>query len=160
MMLSIIGKFFISCSLGLIYLYTSEMFPTSTRSAALGMCATMSKFGSIAAPALAEVVSHLGILAFSFLHIPLGLSIVCFVPKTNSHEACDTSKLYAWLYVFHLTGKKFESYHAIHHICNCEYIRWFALSNATWNSQSTVTIHDQRSRRYWKVRTPTASKLH
>ena len=58
MVTSLIGKFFITASLGMIYLYTSEMFPTSTRSAAVGLCATMSKFGSIAAPVLAEVVNY------------------------------------------------------------------------------------------------------
>ena len=55
--MAVAGKFFVSASLGLIYLYTSEMFPTATRSAVLGMCATMSKVGSIVAPSLAELVN-------------------------------------------------------------------------------------------------------
>ena len=60
--MAIAGKFFVSASLGLIYLNTSEMFPTSTRSAVLGMCATMSKVGSMVAPSLAELVNLVNIL--------------------------------------------------------------------------------------------------
>ena len=56
--MSLFGKFFISCSLGLIYFYTAELFPTSTRSAAVGLCSTISKFGSFAGPVLAEMVSY------------------------------------------------------------------------------------------------------
>ena len=56
--MSLFGKFFISCSFGLVYFYTAELFPTSTRSAAVGLCSTISKFGSFAGPALAEMVSY------------------------------------------------------------------------------------------------------
>jgi len=95
MILSITGKFFVTCSLGLIYLYTSEMFPTSTRSAALGMCATMSKFGSIAAPALAEVGRNLNpttpYIIFAIVNISVGL-LCLMLPETANLPLPSTIK--------------------------------------------------------------------
>jgi len=95
MVTSLLGKCFISGSLGVIYLYTSEMFPTSTRSAAVGLCATMSKFGSIAAPALAEVGRNVNqatpYIIFAVVNISVGL--LCFLlPETGNATLPATIK--------------------------------------------------------------------
>jgi len=95
MVTSLIGKFFITASLGVIYLYTSEMFPTSTRSAAVGLCATMSKFGSIAAPALAEVGRNVNqatpYIIFAIVNISVGL-LCALLPETGNATLPATIK--------------------------------------------------------------------
>ena len=55
---SLIGKFFITSVFGVIYSYTVELFPTSTRSAAVGFCSTSARIGGILAPILAEAVRY------------------------------------------------------------------------------------------------------
>ena len=57
--LSLIGKFFASAIFGVIYAYTVELFPTSTRTAALGFCNTSARVGSILAPIIADAVNNL-----------------------------------------------------------------------------------------------------
>lgn len=53
---SLASKFFISVVTGTLFSYTVELFPTSTRSSALGVCSSMGKVGAIMAPSLAEMV--------------------------------------------------------------------------------------------------------
>lgn len=45
-----IGKLFIHHAFTSLYLYTNEMWPTSLRHRVLGICSTIGRFGSIAAP--------------------------------------------------------------------------------------------------------------
>merc|ERR550517_2251075 len=47
---SLIAKFFITTVLATIYSYTAELFPTSSRSTAVGLCSTASKIGGVVAP--------------------------------------------------------------------------------------------------------------
>jgi len=86
MVTSLLGKFFVSCSLGLIYFYTAELFPTSTRSSAVGLCSTMSKFGSFAAPALAALGrngSQTGpFVIFAIVNIIIGF-LCMLLPETK-----------------------------------------------------------------------------
>ena len=56
MVFSLTSKFFISVVTGTLFSYTAELFPTSTRSSALGICSSMGKVGAILAPSLAEMV--------------------------------------------------------------------------------------------------------
>lgn len=53
-----IGKFFASASHSIIYLYTSEIFPTSIRNSCVGACSMMARIGSIIAPSLNALVSY------------------------------------------------------------------------------------------------------
>lgn len=47
---ALIGRFGIAASFNMIFLYTTELFPTVVRSAALGTCSLVARVGGIAAP--------------------------------------------------------------------------------------------------------------
>ncbi len=49
----LLGKFGASTSVCIVYLYTAELYPTSIRSTASGLCSMMARFGGIAAPQVA-----------------------------------------------------------------------------------------------------------
>lgn len=53
---SMIGKLFISCVMATVYSYTSDLFPTPARSAAVGICSTTGRIGGILAPIIANAV--------------------------------------------------------------------------------------------------------
>jgi len=56
MVFSLIGKFFGALVLSACYAYTSELFHTSARSAALGLCSTFGRIGGILAPTIVKTV--------------------------------------------------------------------------------------------------------
>lgn len=47
--LSLIGKFGASASFGIVYVYTAEMFPTTIRNQAVGICSLIARIGGICA---------------------------------------------------------------------------------------------------------------
>ena len=47
---ALVGRFGIAGSFNVVYLYTTELFPTIVRSAALGSCSMIGRIGSISAP--------------------------------------------------------------------------------------------------------------
>ena len=47
--LVMVGRLFASFGFGLVYLYTSELFPTEIRSTAVGISSTIARFGGIIA---------------------------------------------------------------------------------------------------------------
>ncbi|GBN42907.1 Organic cation transporter protein [Araneus ventricosus] len=55
---AMVGKFCFTGSFGLLYLYTTEVFPTSVRNATLGSCSMCARIGSILAPFLRDLVSN------------------------------------------------------------------------------------------------------
>jgi len=92
----LLGKLGVTWTFGNIYIYTSELFPTSTRTACVGACSTAGRIGAIVSPYIAglSLSSHpwlpmmiFGVMAFIsgalvFLHLPetLGYSL----PETIS----------------------------------------------------------------------------
>ena len=54
---SLIGKMFATISFDVVFSYTSELFPTNSRSSAVGLCSTAGRIGSILAPIIANMVS-------------------------------------------------------------------------------------------------------
>ena len=55
--LSLIGKFFITCSFATIYVHTPEIYPTKIRNTGLGLCMLIAKVASIVAPSTRILVS-------------------------------------------------------------------------------------------------------
>ncbi len=48
------GKFGAAAGFAVIFLYTSELYPTEIRSTAVGICSTLARVGGIAAPQVWE----------------------------------------------------------------------------------------------------------
>jgi OCT family organic cation transporter-like MFS transporter 4/5 len=65
---AMIGKFLISMSFAIAYLYTAELFPTSVRNVAVGAASTFARVGSMSAPYIVDLLGaiHAGIPAIIF----------------------------------------------------------------------------------------------
>ncbi|TRY71167.1 hypothetical protein TCAL_02376 [Tigriopus californicus] len=89
---AISGKFFITISFGVIYLYSSEMFPTVLRTSGIGACSLICRFGGISAAWIA-LLSHyhpyLPTTIYGILAIFCGL-IALFLPETKDEKIPDT----------------------------------------------------------------------
>ena len=57
MIVSLTGKFAVSTSLAVLYVYTSELFPTEVRNKGLGVSSVATRCGSLLAPFAALLVS-------------------------------------------------------------------------------------------------------
>ncbi|GFY55697.1 organic cation transporter protein [Trichonephila inaurata madagascariensis] len=53
--LALMGKFCVTGSFGLLYLYTAEIFPTGVRNVTLGSCSMWARVGSILAPFMRDL---------------------------------------------------------------------------------------------------------
>ena len=51
--LALLGKFGATCAFSTVYLYTSELFPTSIRGTAVGLCSTIARIGGVCSLLLA-----------------------------------------------------------------------------------------------------------
>ena len=56
MLLSLIGKFAVSTAFALLYVYTSELFPTEARNKGMGLASVAARFGGILAPFVSLLV--------------------------------------------------------------------------------------------------------
>lgn len=54
---ALMGKFAIAAAFSIIYIHTSEMYPTSLRTVSLSVCSSVARFGMILAPYIAHLVS-------------------------------------------------------------------------------------------------------
>ena len=59
------GKFGASGAFAIVYLYTAELFPTSIRSTATGLCSMMARIGGIAAPQVSHSVQNRNVITMS-----------------------------------------------------------------------------------------------
>ena len=59
LVLALVGKFGVSCSLAIMFVYTAELVPTRNRSAALGLCSLFARLGGMLAPQLLRLPSPL-----------------------------------------------------------------------------------------------------
>jgi MFS family permease len=53
---AMIGKFLISMTFAIAYLYTAELFPTKVRNVAVGTASTFARIGSISAPYIVDIL--------------------------------------------------------------------------------------------------------
>ncbi|XP_015907483.2 organic cation transporter protein-like [Parasteatoda tepidariorum] len=90
---SMVGKFCITCSFATIYVYTSELFPTVVRNLGLGTASMFSRFGSLIAPFARELgnATHPVVpqIIFGVLAFIAGL-LVLLLPETNNCAVPDT----------------------------------------------------------------------
>ena len=54
----LIGKSGMSSAFAVVYVYSSELFPTSVRTAAVGTCSTCGRFGAIVTPWISDQVGY------------------------------------------------------------------------------------------------------
>ncbi|XP_033112732.1 organic cation transporter protein-like [Anneissia japonica] len=82
---SITGKFFISASFSIIYMFSAELFPTVVRSVGVGSCSTFARIGGMLAPQLlffGKFWSQLPSVVYSFLAITSGF-LCLLLPETR-----------------------------------------------------------------------------
>ncbi|KAI6178473.1 putative transporter [Aphelenchoides besseyi] len=93
LILWLIGKFAISCCFTSLFVYASELFPTSLRNGCMGVAVFMAKVGSIFAPftrTLANIWILLPALTFALLSGVGGLATLV-LKETKGCELPDTS---------------------------------------------------------------------
>ena len=54
--IAMIGKFLISQTFAIAYLYTAELFPTNVRNVAVGTASTFARIGSMSAPYIVDLL--------------------------------------------------------------------------------------------------------
>ena len=78
---------------GMIFLYSSEIFPTSVRSRGLSLSSLMARVGGVAAPFVGSLDKHLGakipLAIFGTVAISAGM-LAYFLPETRSKKIPDT----------------------------------------------------------------------
>ncbi|XP_035218749.1 organic cation transporter protein-like isoform X4 [Stegodyphus dumicola] len=90
---AMIGKFCISGSFGILYLYTSELFPTVVRNVAIGTCSMWARVGSILAPFVKELgkATHPSVpnVIYAVLAVSSGL-LALLLPETKGQKMPDS----------------------------------------------------------------------
>lgn len=99
---SLIGKFFAAGNFDVVFSYTAELFPTSSRSSSIGLCSTFGRIGSMLSPIIANLgrkkSPEVPFIVFAAINMVVGF-ICLFLPETNNEtlpatiqEAKDLSK--------------------------------------------------------------------
>ncbi|XP_076033896.1 organic cation transporter protein-like isoform X2 [Oratosquilla oratoria] len=86
------GKCGITSAFAIIYLYTSELFPTKVRNTILGSCSMCARIGGMLAPfskALSDIYVQLPLLVFGTMSILGGMCSLAF-PETLNTKLPDT----------------------------------------------------------------------
>uniref|UniRef100_T1K5P1 Major facilitator superfamily (MFS) profile domain-containing protein n=1 Tax=Tetranychus urticae TaxID=32264 RepID=T1K5P1_TETUR len=87
------GRFFSSSIYSLIYVYSSEVFPTNIRHIGVGSCSVASRMASIPAPFIAQLTAATSLkLTFGLFAVMgiIGASITRLIPETKGKEIPDT----------------------------------------------------------------------
>jgi len=90
---AMIGKFCISASFAIVYVYSAEVFPTVLRTTGVGSSSMCARFGSISAPYIAiyggKAYRHLPVILFGVTSILAGL-LALLLPETKGKSLPDT----------------------------------------------------------------------
>ncbi|XP_041463006.1 organic cation transporter protein-like [Lytechinus variegatus] len=89
---AMIGKFGISAAFGVLYLYSTELYPTSIRSAAVGLFSTSSRVAGIISPlilTLSKYWNPLPMVIYGAAGVAVGLSTL-LLPETRGMKLPDT----------------------------------------------------------------------
>lgn len=81
----LLGKLGVTWTFGNIYIYTTELFPTSTRTACVGACSTCGRIGAIVSPYIAGLAltsPWLPMTIFGTLAFISGSLVYIFLPET------------------------------------------------------------------------------
>ncbi|PNF42889.1 hypothetical protein B7P43_G12899 [Cryptotermes secundus] len=92
MLLFLLGKFSITISFTVVYVYTTEMFPTELRHSLLGVCAMVGRIGSMVAPQtplLERYLESLPLFLFGGMSMLSGVFSLSF-PETLNSKLPDT----------------------------------------------------------------------
>lgn len=92
LVLTLLGKCFITCAFGIIYVFSSEIFPTSVRSTVLGLCSTFARIGAMLAPFSRQLALYYGplpLLVFGLLAL-VAATLNVVMPETLKTELPDT----------------------------------------------------------------------
>ncbi|XP_069946237.1 organic cation transporter protein [Cherax quadricarinatus] len=90
--LSLFGKFGISAAFAVVFIFSTEIFPTECRSVGVGACSMCARLGGILAPfiaSLADIYKPLPLLIFGVLSLVSGCLTV-FLPETAGCELPQT----------------------------------------------------------------------
>ncbi|XP_030828584.1 organic cation transporter protein-like [Strongylocentrotus purpuratus] len=89
---AMIGKFGISASFAILYLYTAELYPTNIRSVAMGTCSMFARVAGILAPlilTLARIWTPLPLVIYGSVSVIAGL-LTLFLPETLGQKLPET----------------------------------------------------------------------
>ncbi|KAI1305817.1 Solute carrier family 22 member 5 [Halotydeus destructor] len=93
--LAMAGKFCITASFAIIYLYSAEIFPTVARTVGIGSSSVAARLGAVMAPFIKELGSSthitVALAIFGLLSIANGL-LVLQLPETKGKDIPDTLK--------------------------------------------------------------------
>ena len=85
--IAMIGKFLISMTFAIAYLYTAELFPTKVRNVAVGAASTFARIGSMSAPYIVDLLVR---------YISSGFQKTCATtfPRFPGRSSCRNSGHY------------------------------------------------------------------
>jgi len=93
MILSLFGKFCITFSFAVVYLYSAELFPTEIRTTGIGCCSTVGRLGGIVAPWVGDLGKthhpYVPIVIFGLSALVAGILSI-FLPETKGIKMPDT----------------------------------------------------------------------
>ncbi|XP_041348194.1 organic cation transporter protein-like isoform X2 [Gigantopelta aegis] len=90
---AIVGRFSMAGMFSVIFLFTSELFPTVIRNIGMGACAFWARFGGVIAPQIntlgRKTSSSVPIIIFGVMTLIAGF-LICFLPETHGKKLPDT----------------------------------------------------------------------
>ena len=87
------GRFFVTIAFGAVFVYASEVFPTSQRTAALGLCSAGARLGGAVAPlvvSIGTVISWLPLLVFGAVSVVASVVTAGALPETLGKPLAET----------------------------------------------------------------------